>query len=54
MSEQVKSQFPTEMIDLPSEGKLYPCFAIIGDNKFDFSLDLTLLVLDAFDATDNR
>ena len=24
MSEQVKSQFPTEMIDLPSEGKLYP------------------------------
>ena len=24
MSEQVKSQFPTEMIDLPSKGKLYP------------------------------
>ena len=24
MSEQVKSQFPTEIIDLPSKGKLYP------------------------------
>ena len=24
MSEQVKSQFPTEMVDIPSKGKLYP------------------------------
>ena len=24
MSEQTKSQFPTEMVDIPSQGKLYP------------------------------
>ena len=24
MSEQTKSQFPTEMVDIPSKGKLYP------------------------------
>ncbi len=35
MSEEQKQQFPTEVIDLPSEGKLYPKDSPLSEGKIE-------------------